>query len=619
MPRQCWKFVDATGKTTYAYKALGTAGALQVASIDGPLTNDTLTFSYDDLGRAASRLINGFGVSSLGFDGLGRLTQEINETGTFGYTYDAESARLATSTYPNGQVSSYAYLGNTADRRLQTIHHQTSGSATISKFDYTYNAVGNILTRRQQAGTGATLWHYGYDTADQLTAAVKKSTDPTPTVLKRYAYGYDVAGNRSVEQIDDTVVGASHNALNRLSSQQPSGMLRVTGAVSEAATVTIAGKPAIVAADSTFDGTVSIASGTSSFSVVATDTNNNIDTNEYEVENLGSSKSFTYDANGNLTADGTRTFEWDAENRLTAIVIGANRSEFTYDGLERRVRIVEKQSGTTVRDARFIWVGGAIGEERLSTGEINRFFSGSEEHDGIDHYITRDHLGSVREVTNPSQVVLTRNEYDTYGRLSRLVGSVDSRFAFTGHYWHIESGLLLAQYRAYDANLGTWLSQDPIGFEGGLNFQQYALSNPVLYLDPDGLDPITGALSGARVGGMLGFAAGGPLGGLGGSIVGGIIGGLIVGGGAALIHNYFVKTPPYPGNDPTKSPGPDYTWKGRPGSTPGDGNGSYHNPGTKEVLRPDVRHKPPIGPHWDYRDPSKTWHRIFPDGSSCPK
>jgi Glucodextranase, domain B len=80
-------------------------------------------------------------------------------------------------------------------------------------------------------------------------------------------------------------------------------MLRVTGTVSEAAAVTIAGKPATVAADHTFDGQVSIASGTSTFFVVATDTNNNIDTNEYEIENLGSSKTFTYDSNGHLAAD----------------------------------------------------------------------------------------------------------------------------------------------------------------------------------------------------------------------------------------------------------------------------------------------------------------------------
>ena len=36
------------------------------------------------------------------------------------------------------------------------------------------------------------------------------------------------------------------------------------------------------------------------------------------------------DLPGNLTADGTRTFEWDAEDRLVAVDIGTHRSEFTY-------------------------------------------------------------------------------------------------------------------------------------------------------------------------------------------------------------------------------------------------------------------------------------------------
>src|SRR2546423_1573878 len=54
---------------------------------------------------------------------------------------------------------------------------------------------------------------------------------------------------------------------------------------------------------------------------------------------------YTYDNNGNLTADPFRTYEWDAANRLVAInylgIAGA-RTEFTYDGLSRRVKIVEK-------------------------------------------------------------------------------------------------------------------------------------------------------------------------------------------------------------------------------------------------------------------------------------
>lgn len=41
--------------------------------------------------------------------------------------------------------------------------------------------------------------------ADQLVRAVKETTAPAPIVLGRYAYDYDLAGNRTTEQIDDRV------------------------------------------------------------------------------------------------------------------------------------------------------------------------------------------------------------------------------------------------------------------------------------------------------------------------------------------------------------------------------------------------------------------------------
>jgi YD repeat-containing protein len=64
--------VDGTGTTAYAYKAAGTLGAGQVASVDGPLTNDTITYTYDQLGRVTARAING-GANPVtwAFDALG--------------------------------------------------------------------------------------------------------------------------------------------------------------------------------------------------------------------------------------------------------------------------------------------------------------------------------------------------------------------------------------------------------------------------------------------------------------------------------------------------------------------------------------------------------------------
>lgn len=74
----------------------------------------------------------------------------------------------------------------------------------------------------------------------------------------------------------------------------------------------------------------------------------------------------------------------------------------------------------------------------------------------------------------------------------------------------------------------------------------------------------------------------------------------------------------FPGNDPGKAPA-GYEWRGKPGSEPGSAQGNWYNPKTNESLRPDLNHSKPIGPHWDYRDASGKWWRIFPDGRNMPK
>jgi YD repeat-containing protein len=76
------------------------------------------------------------------------------------------------------------------------------------------------------------------------------------------------------------------------------------------------------------------------------------------------------DANGNLTADGTRTFEWDARNQLVAVTVGTHRSEFTYDGLQRRVRVVEKENGVTESDSKVLWCDRELCEERAADGAM---------------------------------------------------------------------------------------------------------------------------------------------------------------------------------------------------------------------------------------------------------
>ena len=66
--------VDGIGTTSYTYKSAGTNGAGQVATVDGPLANDTIAYTYDELGRVIQRTINGSGNQvDWDFDALGRV------------------------------------------------------------------------------------------------------------------------------------------------------------------------------------------------------------------------------------------------------------------------------------------------------------------------------------------------------------------------------------------------------------------------------------------------------------------------------------------------------------------------------------------------------------------
>ncbi len=199
-----------------------------------------------------------------------------------------------------------------------------------------------------------------------------------------------------------------------------------------------------------------------------------------------------------------------------AVVTGNQRSEFTYDGFSRRTKIVEKVSGTVTGTKQFVWVGGEIAEERDGSNVVQKkFFGLGEWRNGVGNlYYARDHLGNLREMTDGTNV-RARYEYDPYGRRTKVSGDLEADWGFTGHYYHAPSTLHLAWFRAYDANLGRWISRDPIGELGGLNVYGYVEGNPVNFRDSLGLSPAgdfvrnswTAGLMGA--GAILGFIGGG--------------------------------------------------------------------------------------------------------------
>jgi RHS repeat-associated protein len=484
---------DGTGATIYSHHPIAippALGAGMLASVDGPLSNDTITYSYDERGRMLGRTMNSV-TTAWAFDALGRLTTLTDPIGAFTYSYVNTTVRLSNVTYPNGQATSYTYLPNTGDRRLQDIHHKKPDATTLSRFTYGYDADGNVKLWTQQSGTSpANAYDFGYDNADEISSAIYRTTDPTPVILRRYGYAYDPAGNRTAEQIDDAVTGATYDNLNRLVSQQPGGALLFKGTTNEAATVTVGGKPSTTTPSNVFTTTTPVPSGTSTVQVQATDPSGNVRTNTYEVSQAGTSKSFTYDANGNLTSDGTRTYEWDAADRLVTVKEGANTlASFTYDGSGRRA--TKTAAGVTTT---YVYDAADILELRLSSGASKRFVQNravdrplAEVSNGVVSYLVADHLGSVTERTDSAGSTTLQRRYDPWGRI--LTGGGESGYAYTGREWDEDSDFYYYRARHYDAAMGRFLSEDPIGLIGGPNRYAYVQGNPVNLRDPSGTHP----------------------------------------------------------------------------------------------------------------------------------
>ena len=101
-----------------------------------------------------------------------------------------------------------------------------------------------------------------------------------------------------------------------------------------------------------------------------------------------------------------------------------------------------------------------------------------------------DHLGNIRDVLTTTGTLAARYDYTPYqGPVKVGTSTVDPSILTIGRYYHhAASGLELALYRAYDPELGRWISEDPLEEEGGLNLYGYVGNSPLMAVDLMGLD-----------------------------------------------------------------------------------------------------------------------------------
>jgi RHS repeat-associated protein len=111
------------------------------------------------------------------------------------------------------------------------------------------------------------------------------------------------------------------------------------------------------------------------------------------------------------------------------------------------------------------------------------------EQSGQTQWYLADHQGSVRQIVDNAGNLLNQIGYDSFGNItSQTNPSVTFRFGYTGREWDGETGQYYYRARYYDAGVGRFLSQDPIGFNAGdANLYRYVGNGPTNATDPWGL------------------------------------------------------------------------------------------------------------------------------------
>ncbi len=313
----------------------------------------------------------------------------------------------------------------------------------------------------------------------------------------------------------------SHNTLNQLTAIGGSGGVKtliVRGNTDQPAAVKVkpgtssTWKNAKMLSGNRFESDIDLATGPNEIDIQAKDGSNNTSNYSYAL-NLAAASAATpsHDADGNLLGDGVRSYEWDSQSRLTKVTWGAGSNKTTqykYNPLGQRSERIEK-TGTTETSHYYYLYEGIQLVNRYTGGtaaaNIDRrfFFQGEQRLTGpstwTSHYYTRDHLGSIREVMKSDGPLQARYDYDPYGKRSAQYLAANYAdgcdLGYTGHITQPspvpgQTELVLTLFRAYDPDLGRWLSADPIGEEGGVNLYVYVRNNPLNFYDPDGRDAV---------------------------------------------------------------------------------------------------------------------------------
>ncbi|MGO8765031.1 MAG: RHS repeat domain-containing protein [Limisphaerales bacterium] len=502
--------VDASGQTNrFAYNTYGQITGItnalsqvtafnydsagRLLSIVGPTNTAATSFTYDSFDRVKTvtdpdgygRIIDmydGYGTTAFNYYpvtlpptlGAGRLKTVVDPNGldTFTYGYDAVGriqSVVMTNTLIGGVFGSDVYRNTYTYDILGRVTQDATKA--VGTFNFTYVGASSRLASIIYPASLTTTFGYYNTIGDLRLRGLTNSNGGT--LLSRFNYAYNEEGQIT-------------NLLEQLGSGTPKTNQISYDAIGEVLAVTTNGNNGYTYAYDLAGNRTLETFGTNTWRARFNPLN--------EIQSKDQGLSST-----------NRAYQWDEENRLVSVTAGSVGAKMIYNGFGRLVYLTEENNGVPSMYHWYVWDGDKIAEESYINTNYSAYFHWHYDYGHYDSYVpsyvwtTRDGLGSPREMySGQYSLLLMQYDYDPYGRQSTLVSSYSTPpdIGFTGMFGIPGHNLDFAENRVYDPDTGRWLSRDPIGEAGGLNFYSYALNDPIDNVDPSGLCPQLGTLLG---------------------------------------------------------------------------------------------------------------------------
>jgi RHS repeat-associated protein len=484
---------DPLGRVTRSqYNSLN-----QILQVTDPIQGAT-SFSYDGNGNLLTLTDALNHVTTWTYDSMDRVatyTDPLLRQAAFAYD---PNGNLISATDRNGQVTTFGYDGLNRRTFVGFGTQVSGGNATYqSTITYTYDA-GNRLTQIVDSVAGTIT--RTYDGLNRLTS----ETTPQGSI----SYAYDNLGRRTSMQVaGQPAVGYTWDNASRL-TQISQGNSTVGFLYDNANRRTSLTLPNNVAVSYAYDvnsqltglsyqaganllGNLSYAYDQLgrrtqvSGSFARTGLPQPVTSATYDAANELTSwngANFSYDFNGNMLSDSVNAFSWNARNQLASL----NGIGLQYDALGRRT---QNAAGTS-----FLYDGASSVQElsgstvtaNLLNGGIDEVFSRSDASGTFTPL--QDALSSAIALVDSNGNLQASYTYDPFGNTS-TTGASANVSQYTGRE-NEGNGLYYYRARYYSPQLQRFISQDPIGFAGGINLYAYAANNPTTLRDPSGNNPI---------------------------------------------------------------------------------------------------------------------------------